>query len=344
MNHFSRIQLIIIILLPVLSGSCKKEEVKLPVIPSSEVMYVRRTLVDLEGSVKPGADSILDCGFCWNTTGMPTLSDSTVSKMYDSEGHFEVYIQYLKPATTYFTRAYATTLTGTTYGQEKTFTTMPVGETIIFNPGLTYGSVTDIDGNVYKTIEIGTQTWMAENLRTTRYNDNTEIALVTDNKEWENLKTAAYCWYEKNEEVYKDLYGGYYNGYAVITEKLCPDGWHVPSNDEWLTLGNYLGVSTGDRGTDEALKLKESGNHNWYLADNINGTNDTGFTGLPGGFRMGYDGGNIGAEGYVAFWWSSGGYPKSDWLFDRWILFNQTDLKQDSRILTTGMNVRCIRD
>ena len=99
----------------------------------------------------------------------------------------------------------------------------------------------DIDGNSYKTIRIGDQLWMVENIKTTKYNDGTSIPNVTDDSEWENMNSDAYCWYDNNASLYKSTYGALYNWYAVDTKKLCPIGWHIPSHAEWNTLVDYLG-------------------------------------------------------------------------------------------------------
>ena len=100
-------------------------------------------------------------------------------------------------------------------------------------------TVTDKDGNIYDTVHIGKQVWLKENLATTKYNDGTQIPLVTDNS-WYNLSTAAYCWYGNDSATYKPLSGALYNWYAVNTGKLCPAGWHVPADTEWTTLAKYL--------------------------------------------------------------------------------------------------------
>jgi uncharacterized protein (TIGR02145 family) len=102
-------------------------------------------------------------------------------------------------------------------------------------------TLTDKDGNIYKTVTLGTQIWMAENLRTTKYNDGTDIPKVTVNNDWYNLTTDAYCWYNNDETAFKDTYGALYNGFAANT-KLCPTGWHIPSNADWTDLGNYLTI------------------------------------------------------------------------------------------------------
>jgi uncharacterized protein (TIGR02145 family) len=150
---------------------------------------------------------------------------------------------------------------------------------IIFNPDLSYGAVSDIEGNVYKTIAIGNQVWMAENLRTTKFKDNTPIPLVEDNVAWKNLTTPGCCWYNNDEETYKDIYGALYNWYTVNTGKLCPIGWHVPSATEIQTLITYLG------GIDVAGgKMKETGTTHWKTP-NAGATNSSGFTDLPGSYR-----------------------------------------------------------
>jgi hypothetical protein len=107
------------------------------------------------------------------------------------------------------------------------------------------GSVKDIDDNSYVTKKIGNQVWMAENLKTTKYNDGSAIPLVTDNTGWVNLTTDAYCWYSNDPGTYGNTYGALYNWYAINTGKLCPEGWHLPGEDEWTTLSTYLGGEAG---------------------------------------------------------------------------------------------------
>ncbi len=160
----------------------------------------------------------------------------------------------------------------------------------------------DIDGNVYKTITIGTQIWMAENLKTTRFNDGSAIPLVGDVNKWYRMYYShshepAYCWYNNDATANKKTYGALYNWNTVNTNKLCPIGWHVPSDLEWTTLTNYLG---GDKSAVD--KLKEKGMTHW-TSQNNSATNESGFTGLPSGIR------NIDGEfqniGIGCFWWSA---------------------------------------
>ena len=169
------------------------------------------------------------------------------------------------------------------------------------------GQVTDIDVNTYATVKIGDQWWMAENLATTRLNDGTAILELSDNSSWISNTSGAYCWYENDQESYKQSYGALYNYYIVENDKLCPDGWHVPYDFEWQELEQFLGMSEsesaefGRRGTDEGGKLKAEGNTNWY-EPNTGATNESGFTALPGGYRYYSDGDfyELGSAGY--FW------------------------------------------
>ena len=140
------------------------------------------------------------------------------------------------------------------------------------------GTVTDVDGNVYNTVTIGTQCWLQENLKTTKYKDGTSIPLVTDNSAWGSLSTPGYCWYN-NDDTYKNTYGALYNYYTVLTNNLCPSGWHVATEREWSTLVTYLGGASIAGG-----KLKESGTTHW-VTPNTGANNETGFIALPGGRR-----------------------------------------------------------
>ena len=191
--------------------------------------------------------------------------------------------------------------------------------------------LTDIDGNEYKTVVIGTQVWMAENLRTTRLNDGTEIPLVESDTAWSNLKTPGYCWYGNYEAFFSlNHYGALYNFHAVKSGKLCPVGWHVPSWDEWYILKNSLGFDTAGG------KMKETGTRDW-LFPNTGATNESGFNALPGGFRNAYykDFQRFRVSG---FFWFSG--PSDAMRADyQWVELIHTSLSQND-----GASVRCIKD
>ena len=198
-------------------------------------------------------------------------------------------------------------------------------------------TVTDADGNVYKTVVIGTQTWMAGNLKTTKYNDGSEIPLVTNNTSWTNQKTPGYCYYDNND-ANKDPYGALYNWYAIDKGNLCPAGWRVPSKADWTTLISYLG------GEDVAgLELKEKGTIHWDIP-NDEVTNSTGFSALPGGLRFGQGGlfGYIRTDGY---YWSSTPdniLGESAWYFELYHEFGSAYVMD--QYMRNGMSVRCIKN
>lgn len=239
-------------------------------------------------------------------------------------------------------------------GQQVTNNVNVTNSGIIFNPNKLYGSVSDIDGNVYKTIQIGTQTWMAENLKTSKFNDNTTIPFVADPRTWRYLSSPALCWWELDEDTYKDIYGALYNWHAVNTGKLCPQGWHVPTEPEWSVLIDHLGGMSVAGG-----KLKEEGTLHW-IEPNTGATNLSGFTALPGGMRTpsGYDGrfwDTWGGKSTKAYFWTSTSQPSQDefaWgkglsTYDDevhwWSSFSTYDGYLGSAKYK-GLSVRCIKD
>jgi uncharacterized protein (TIGR02145 family) len=207
---------------------------------------------------------------------------------------------------------------------------------IIFNPDLTYGTVADIEGNVYKTIIIGTQVWMAENLKTTEYNDNKPIPEVTDNTVWRNLQTPGYCWLNNDSATYRAVRGALYNGYTVNAGKLCPTGWHIPSKDEWNTMVTFIGGNSGG-----GKKLKETGTTHWVAYTEA--VNQYGFTALPSGWRN--TSGLFTRIGDDADWWTSTEFDTSDiWAFSISADAGINDIFpwHDNKVL--GHSIRCIKD
>ncbi len=164
--------------------------------------------------------------------------------------------------------------------------------------GIVYGTVTDIDGNTYVTVEIGTQTWMAENLKVTKYRNGDPIPNVSDVNQWTTLSTGAYCNYDNNVSNVA-TYGRLYNMYAVEDPRgLAPQGWKVASDDDWYTLLSYLG---GEEVA--APKMREVGTEHW-AAPNTGATDEIGFKALPAGARSGTLG-HFNGKGYTAYWWTS---------------------------------------
>ena len=198
--------------------------------------------------------------------------------------------------------------------------------------------ITDVDGNIYNTVKIGTQVWMAENLKTTKLNDGTAIALVTSNETWGTLSSPGYCWYNNDEPGTKLTYGALYNWYTLNTSKLCPSGWHIPDNSEWTVLTDYLGGISIAGG-----KLKEAGTAHWSTP-NTGATDEVYYTALPGGARGGTgDFANIGLYGY---WWAADAHaidPDFAWGFV--LSYNSAAvIRADYYFKRDGFSVRCLKD
>jgi uncharacterized protein (TIGR02145 family) len=196
-------------------------------------------------------------------------------------------------------------------------------------------AITDPDGNVYHAVKIGTQTWMVENLKTTKYKDSTNIPLVADNLAWSTLTTEGYCWYNNDASTYKNPYGALYNWYAVNTGKLCPTGWHVPTDAEWSTLTTYLGGESVAGG-----KLKESGTNHW-VTPNTDADNSYGFTALPGGSH--YYNGAFYLNSKYGWYWSSTESSSAD-AWHVYMIYNSAANTRTSGAKNVGFSVRCLKD
>jgi uncharacterized protein (TIGR02145 family) len=199
---------------------------------------------------------------------------------------------------------------------------------------LSFGTVTDIDGNVYETVQIGEQLWMAENLKVTHYKDGSEIPNITNNGDWVGLSTGAYCDYDNNS-TNSETYGRLYNWYTVDDDEgVCPEGWHVPSDAEYTVITDYFGGYEVAGG-----KMKETGHEHWYYySDEITeeATKESGFTGLPGGCRM-----NIApyhVMGNNGYFWSS----TNTWT--RTLVYYDTLFIRYTGAERAGFSIRCLKD
>jgi uncharacterized protein (TIGR02145 family) len=228
----------------------------------------------------------------------------------------------------------------------------PVRDSIVVPPFTSCGdAITDIDGNIYNTVLIGSQCWMKENLKTTTYQSGTAIPNVTNSSAWENLTTGAYSWYD-NDVNWKDKYGALYNWHAVVDPSgLCPDEWHVPDYNEWFTLVIFIGGSSSPNGN----KLKScrqvnsplggdcnTTEHPVWAQDNTHyGTDDYGFSGLPGGSRN--SNGTFYNFGLLGIWWSSAEYSSDDaWGRSLFYFFGNVGVNDYNK--RYGFSIRCIKD
>ena len=207
-------------------------------------------------------------------------------------------------------------------------------------------SVTDYDNNSYSTVLIGTQCWMAENLKVTHYPNGDLITSITDNSAWallaDNNTDDAYCYYDNNVNM---GYGALYTYAAAIADNwqwditsgqgICPDGWHLPTDAEWTVLTDFLDGSAVAGG-----KMKETGTLHWD-PDNIGATNESGFTALPGGTRD-YFYGEFNSVGIRGYWWSATDSDSNAWY--RGLYYNNANENRDICNKSFGNSVRCARD
>jgi uncharacterized protein (TIGR02145 family) len=313
--------------------SCKKDKSALPVLPTVKTLAVTEisyTTASSGGNVtNDGGSPIVSRGICWDTLFNPTINKSKTIEGSGS-GVFKSNMNNLVQNTFYYLRAYATNSAGLAYGNQENFTTPPSKQP---------GTVSDIDGNNYDTIVIGTQTWMKENLKTTRFNNGFPIPIVANDLEWNNLTTPGYCWYD-NSLNNKTTYGALYNWYTLDSasngyRNICPTNWHVPTDKDWFILTTYLGGESIAGGN-----LKEVGIIHWQKP-NIGANNSTGFTGLPGGCRD-FDG-SFYVIGSYGFWWSSTDFVIGG-AWCRYMSYDDVGAYSYARFEQDGFSVRCIKD
>jgi uncharacterized protein (TIGR02145 family) len=283
-----------------------------------------------------GGASIIARGVVWSTSSNPDISLSTKTTDGTGTGNFTSAITGLKYGKTYFTRAYATNSVGTNYGNEVSFT-IPILK------------ITDIDGNIYEATNICDQIWTTSNLNVSKYRNGDLIPQVSDPTEWITLTTGAWCYYN-NDSANGPIYGKLYNWYAVVDPRgLAPEGYHIPSADEWTTLTNCLGGEAVAGG-----KMKEMGLKNWE-SPNKDATNSSGFSALPGGYRFGECGYNVGCSdkgkfyiiGRYAYWWSTTEYPTTylaKYVFGIRLSYFDSKALLFTNLVRPGFSVRCIKD
>jgi uncharacterized protein (TIGR02145 family) len=343
-------------------GNCAGSPVTISITTSAAVTtnavsaILTNTAVSGGNVANDGGRAITQRGVCWSTTPNPTTANS-ITNNGSGLGSYSSNLTGLSPNTLYYARAYAINSVGTFYGNQVSFTTSTgtsgsathsCGATNVHNPNLTYGSMTDQDGNTYKTIVIGTQEWMAENLKVSHYRNGDLIPVVTNNNTWAGLSTGATCWYNNDSATYNCPYGKLYNWYAAVDARnLCPVGWHVPTDAEWNILVkqiDHVADTTCFSCTQSSTaggKMKSTGIQYW-LSLNTAADNSSGFSGLPGGIR-GIANGTCSFLFNYGYWWSSAQFSTTDAL--NRVLYNGIgSLYRNYENMRYGFSVRCLRD
>lgn len=274
-----------------------------------------------------GGSSRLIRGVCWSTNPDPTVHASFIADTIDSFDlssypSFTSFMTGLTAGTKYYVRAYGSNQAGVTYGAQITFATGPV--------------VVDLDGKLYNSVTLGTQTWLTENLATTIFNDGTPVPLVASQNEWDNLGSPGYCWFNNDRAANGATQGALYNWYAVNKGKLCPVGFHVPSDAEWTVLSDFLGTESGNN-------LRKPEIMQWTdYPDNINYNL---FWAVPGGIRdtiIGFETpGECDPSISDCHWWSSTSANTKE-AFARWLY--SVELSSVEFNKKNGFSVRCIKD
>ncbi len=320
-----------------LFSSCKKDDDKnVPVLTTSEISQITKTVAFSGGMVIDDGGLIVSArGVCWSTDQKPTIKDSKTEDGVGA-GSFISRISDLEPNTEYFVRAYATNKSGTAYGSTMSFNTL--------------GEVKDVDGNIYTTITIGDQEWFVENLQTTKYNDGTPIPNVTEKSDWIDLTSDAYVWYDNLPDASKDVYGALYNWYAVETDKLCPSGWHVPSDQEWFQLISYVdpfanpnrkelsGIAGGKLKSTRTVPYAEPR----WVKPNEGASDEYGFSALPGGSRNSFNGDFDSIES-LGVWWSSTKYNNYSVICVQMLTYKE-GIEHISINKNFAFSVRCVKD
>jgi len=329
------------------SVRCFRDEGTMPSVITSPVHNISATAAYSGGIVTDhGGHQVTARGIVWGTDTFPTIESNTGLTM-DGEGVgiFTSTMTNLIPETTYFVRAYATNSKGTCYGDEYSFTTL-----IAFACGVS--TVSDIDNNTYPTVLIGGQCWMTKNLKTTRYGDGTEIDNPgNDSNAWNSNTSGAYALYN-NDEDWKNKYGALYNWYAINNSNgLCPEGWSIPNDEDWIQLTSYItgGEANGGNQLKSCRQVNsplgndcDTDEHPRWNEHIINyGTNDYGLSVLPGGYRNSE--GIFGSIGSNAYFWTASQIDNSDAWY-RTLVNSFSYVYRHHLTKTNGFSIRCIRD
>lgn len=275
------------------------DENELPKVTTAATTDITTNSVRTGGTVVGnGILPVTERGVVWSLSPNPVL---TPTAFFASNGlglgNFSITLTNLTPNTTYYLRAYAKSDYGLGYGEEVSFTTSP----LLYTTG---NGVTAVDGTTYGSVIINNQEWSTQNLNVTRYRNGDLIPQVQNPTEWANITTGAWCFYAYST-ANGTVYGKLYNWFAVNDPRgLAPTGWHVPNNNEWISLQDFLGGSQEAGGF-----MKKTGTSEWQ-SPNTGATNASGFTGLPGGYCLAN--GSFSSIGTIGYWWVASEYNSAN--------------------------------
>jgi uncharacterized protein (TIGR02145 family) len=334
------------------SVRCLKDIV--PSVLTAPVLGITATSATTGGDVtQDGGAPVTARGVAYGTSSSPTTAGAITNDGIGT-GVFTSTLTGLTPSTTYNVRAYATNSVGTAYGNELSFTTTAIP---VFTCGTS--TVSDVDGNSYNTVQIGTQCWTQSNLKVSKYRNGDSIPTVYNDLNWASLTYGAYCVLENNQ-IYNGVYGKLYNHFAVMDVRgICPTGWHVPSDFEWKILIRHLDASADTlcnvhyghgcvpstiaggmlRNVAVSGNLGVSG----WGHPNVGATNSSGFNALPGGWRHNTNGAFIGTTD-MAYWWSYKLINAPSILLMSNTASIQLSQNEDYILKTNGNYVRCLKD
>ena len=287
--------------------------------------------------VDSGYCRIIEAGICWSKDGDPNISDH-LQTTEPELGEFTASIRGLTTLTDYKARAYVTNQVGTVYGDIISF--------------CTFDSVVDADGNVYYGVKIGDQVWLTENLKTTHFNNGDAIPYAPDDAQWSSMSGPAYCWYDNDESRAQTSFGALYNWWVASDPRgVAPEGYHIPTVEDCHKFGQYFGLNQifYINGTDEVHYYVYNGgksirtNYAWIYP--CYGTNSTGFTCLPTGFR--FSDGDYCSRNYYASFWSITAYDDTS----AWRVSTGNESGSDGIIMqgkwiykVYGFGLRCVKD
>ena len=313
-------------------------------IYTSDVKNITVTTASCGGIVPNNSDLPMGTfGIVWSLSDNPTLENNDgITSDGESFGEFSSNMTGLSPETTYYARAYSTNNDNTVYGNIVKFETLPV-ETVE-EPG----TITDIDGNSYQIIKINNREWIAENLRTTRFNNGDYIKYAGNHEKWVSAgekETGAWCWYD-NDSNNELLYGKLYNWHAVNDDRnICPEGWSAPTIEEWTEMVSYLGGYQVAGGKLKSTRTEPDPHPRWDIP-NTGATNESMFSGLPGGARQPFSGTFFYVyKGINGFWWTASEYNEATaWAPMLYYYDNGNNSFTGKGFKRWGFSVRCIKD